>query len=194
MAETVDIRSLNEKLSDFIVKKTRVFAERHQTKPLDAFKETVKSLFYYSDNQLAVREPDRITYQEYYAGFCSFILDETDGTDFLTNKRVELIRQYYTCMDLTATPDTEYKEQIKKAILAERNEVRRITESTQEIMRILSYQDIPPGILFYDLIKAYQLRGTSEYVSSAGIYSLGYIQGKRDERARRAAASTDEGR
>lgn len=178
----------NEKLRSIIVSAVLRYAATFQTTRYEAWNGVSSSLFNFmvgwSKKEGKAVCTDCTDYQE---RFFDFVLGDDSA---LTDTELYYIGWHYIKTPEAEPPAADVLEELKEAVTEHRSEIKRITDSTAEMRRILRRTKIDPVFERINDFVRY-----NEIVHSDGkmlfyieLYMIGLIDGKRQERTRRRKA------
>lgn len=179
----------NEKLRAIIVSRILSYAARFQVTNYKALCDVSSLSFKFMDGWAKKRGESVCTdYTDYKERFFDFVLGDYSA---LTDTELYYIGWNYSNTPEAEPPAADVLEELKEAVTKQRTEIKRITDSTAEIRRILRRTKID---LVFERINDFV--SYNELVHSDGktlfymeLYMLGLIDGKRQERTRRRKAA-----
>lgn len=171
-----------EDFTAFFINKVKDYSLKNGTSPLNAFTSLVDSYYRFSKNH--IKGTNALSHQQYYDGFCSFILSELSYFEFIPDEYFDLFVTYYNGQINICVLDNAFLSELRCAIKDERQRIQNLKAKTKEIISILDKQYILDNFSL-DVIEAVMLKGLSETFLLSYIFNYGYIEGKRAERARK---------
>lgn len=166
-----------------IMHEVKGYVEEYNITAIQALNEVLSQQFYYSETKDI--KCTRLTKREYNEAFYSFIMGESTYIDFIPNEYFNLI--FFRCG--YRLNDFEIEENLFKQLVKEIREHReaekRLKADTAEAYRIVGLQPIPKNLEeIHKLIKRYELEERDISLIMLNLYSYGFIQGVRSERAK----------
>lgn len=175
----------SEQLRAIIVKRTLEYAAKFKVSEYNALCDISSLVFKFMCGW--VKNDDtviRTNYNDYRNRFFDFVLGDHSA---LTDTELYYAKLHYNNTPETNTPAADILEELKEAVTEHRAEIKRITDSTAEMRRILRRTKIDPVFeRINDFVRYDELvhsdGATLFYVE---LYELGRIDGIRQERSRR---------
>lgn len=167
-----------------LMHEVKKYAEEYGTSAIQALNDVLSQQFYSSESKDI--KCKRLTKREYEEAFYSFITGESTYFDFIPNEYFNLIffRCGYRLNDFEI--DEGFFEQLVKEIREHNEAEKRLKADTAEAYRILGLQAIPENIgEILKLVNRYKLEEFDISFIMVNLYSYGFIQGIRSERAKR---------
>lgn len=181
----------NEKLRAIIVSRILSYAASYRVTSYKALCDVSSSTFKFMIGWSKKRGETVCTnYTDYKERFFDFVLGDNSA---LTDTELYYIGWNYSKTPEAESPAADVLEELKEAVTEHRTEIKRITDSTSEIRRILSRTKIEPAFeRIKDFIRYNELvHSDGETLFYIELYMFGFIDGKRQEReGRRKAAQT----
>lgn len=166
-----------------IMHEVKGYAEKYNITAIQALNEVLSQQFYYSEAKDI--KCTRLTKREYGEAFYSFIMGESSYFDFIPNEYFNLIFSYcgYRLNDFEI--EENLFKQLVKEIREHREAEERLKADTAEAYRIVGLQPIPENLEeIHKLINRYKLEEHNISFIVLNLYSYGFIQGVRSERAK----------
>ena len=155
-----------------IMHEVKGYAEEYNITAIKALNEVLSQQFYYSETN--------------NEAFYSFIMGESTYFDFIPNEYFNLIffRCGYRLNDFEI--DEGFFEHLVEEIREHNEAEKRLKADTAEAYRILNFQFIPENVgEIFKLVNRYKLEEFDISFILVNLYSYGFIQGIRSERAKR---------
>lgn len=166
-----------------IMHEVKGYAEEYNITAIQALNEVLSQQFYYSETKDI--KCTRLTKREYNEAFYSFIMGESTYIDFIPNEYFNLIfsRCGYRLNDFEI--EENLFKQLVKEIREHSEAEKRLKADTAEAYRIVGLQPIPENLEeIHKLINRYELEECNISFIMLNLYSYGFIQGVRSERAK----------
>ena len=167
-----------------IMHEVKGYAEEYNITAIKALNEVLSQQFYYSETKDI--KCTRLSKREYNEAFYSFIMGESTYFDFIPNEYFNLIffRCGYRLNDFEI--DEGFFEHLVEEIREHNEAEKRLKADTAEAYRILNFQFIPENVgEIFKLVNRYKLEEFDISFILVNLYSYGFIQGIRSERAKR---------
>lgn len=166
-----------------IMHEVKGYAEEYNITAIQALNEVLSQQFYYSETKDI--KCTRLSKREYNKAFYSFIMGESTYIDFIPNEYFNLIFSHcgYRLNDFEI--EENLFKQLVKEIREHREAEKRLKADTAEAYRIVGLQPIPENLEeIHKLINRYELEECNISFIMLNLYSYGFIQGVRSERAK----------
>ncbi len=204
MTENKNILFTSEEALASIIEASKMYRKKYNLLFLEAFDQTLKGCYNYTKGWYEERHPNKkyfYTWKQYTNIFYNMILGNISR---LPESVIQELTNYYQDSDYDTNIDTMAFELLKDSIKIlleskqkEMKEIDKFERETAEIRRILKHQDFLNAyehiISFLKLEEAGKLRDNgakSETMLIADVFNLGFILGKRAERAKKHKQNT----